>query len=79
MTPVDPVQFGRQMAQLEAMDSRVQRVESTVQAVDAKLDTVLETLAEKRGERRAALAIAGLAGTLVSIITTVVMKLTGHP
>lgn len=68
VSPVDPVEFGRHSAQLDALHTRLAHVEETITSVDAKLDTVLVTLAEKRGERRVAVAVAGFMGSLVGIL-----------
>ena len=68
MTMIDPVQFGRLEARVEAVSTRIDSVDRSVQAIDTKLDTVLNTLAEKRGERRMATAVAGFGGSLLGIL-----------
>ncbi len=71
---IDPVQFGVHEGRLQALDDRMCRVENTVEAINGKLDTIIESLAEKRGEWRATAYIAGLAGTLVSVIVAVAVQ-----
>ena len=65
MSPVDPVEFGRHSAQLDALHSRMCHVEEVIESMNTKLDSVLMTLAERRGERRFSFAAIGFLGTLV--------------
>jgi hypothetical protein len=78
MAPLDPVEFGRHSAQLEAMDNRLCKVETTVNTVNDKLDDVLMQLAEKRGERKAIATVATLAGGLGSLVITILYKWLEH-
>lgn len=65
---------GRHEAQIEALDSRLCRVETGVDSMNAKLDGVIERLAEKRGERRAVGYLAALVGAIASLIVTVLAR-----
>jgi hypothetical protein len=65
---VDPVAFGVFQGRLEAMDARLERVENTSQNISEKVDAVLVNLAEKRGERRVAVAMAGFLGSMLGLI-----------
>ena len=66
--------LGEHEAKLSGLDDRVCRVESTVNEVNDKLDKVLDSLAERRGERKAAAYIAGLAATVVSLLLSLAEK-----
>lgn len=66
---------GRHEALIEALDARLCRVETGVEGMNDKLDGVIVRLAEKRGERRAVVYVAGVVGTLVSLIFTVLARM----
>lgn len=68
MSPIDPVDFGRQQARLDAIEQRLMGLEGTVFGVDKKVETIIVTLAEKRGERRVATAVAGFGGSLLGLL-----------
>lgn len=61
MTTIDPVRFGRLEAKVDAMAEDVAAVYADVRAIR-------DTLAEKRGERRVAAAVAGFGGSLLGIL-----------
>lgn len=71
--------LGRHEAMLDGLDSRMSGVETKVDGVDKKLDSVLQYIAEKRGERRMLVAIAGLAGAAASVVVTVFKLIVGRP
>lgn len=64
--------LGRHEAMLDGLDGRMSRVEHTVTGFDRKLDTVLEHLAEKRGERKTLVLVASTIGALVSVFLTLI-------
>lgn len=70
----DPFKLGEHEGRLGALESGLLRVENTVDEVNSKLDTVLQTLAEQRGEKHATRTIAGAIATAVSIIIAVLAK-----
>lgn len=65
---------GRHEAQIEALDARMCRVETGVDSMNNKLDGVIERLAEKRGERRVVIYLAGMVGAFVSLVITVMAR-----
>lgn len=65
---------GRHEAQIAALDDRMCRVETGVESMNEKLDKVIVSLAEKRGERRVVVYLAGVVGAFVSLIVTVIAR-----
>jgi hypothetical protein len=74
MGTFDPVEFGEHRARLVGLDNRLVRVEMSLDEANVKLDTVINALAERRGERKAIATMATLAGGLGSLIVTMFYK-----
>lgn len=64
-------ELGRHAAQIQGLEDRTERIEQ-------KMDTVLEILAERKGERRTVAYIASAAGALASLLITALLKI-WHP
>lgn len=64
--------LGRHEAMLETLDARTSRIEG-------KLDAVLSTHDERRGERKMLVLVASAAATLVSVLIAAGKALLGHP
>jgi prefoldin subunit 5 len=61
-------ELGRHEAQIQALTDRTERIET-------KLDTVILTLSERKGERRTIAYVATAAGGFGSLLVTVLAKL----
>lgn len=65
---VDPVEFGKHAERISMLQTDVAELKTGMASANAKLDSVIVQLAEKRGERRMATAIAGFGGSLLGIL-----------
>ena len=74
----DAFRLGEHNARLDALDGTTTRIERKVDMLTESVEDALLALAEKRGERRAAVYIAGLAATLVSIVIAIVTRVLEH-
>jgi hypothetical protein len=70
----DSFELGRHEAQIAGLDSRMCRVEFTVNDINTKVDGIALSLAEKRGERKALAYIASAAGGLAALIVTLIVR-----
>ena len=63
MTPTqfDPVRFGRLESKVDSMADQLRELLDDVR-------TIRDSLAEKRGERRVATAVAGFGGSLLGLL-----------
>jgi len=67
--------LGQHDAQLRALEDRSERIEASVSGMHSKIDSVITTLAERRGERKTIAVLATLAGGLGSVVITVLLKI----
>ena len=67
--------LGQHDAQLRALEDRSERIEASVSGMHSKIDSVILTLAERRGERKTIAMLAVPAGAIASIIVTVLLKI----
>lgn len=75
---LDPFRLGEHEGRLQALDDRACRVEHKVDLLGDKLDTVLQSLSERRGERKAAAWIASSLATVISIVIALFARLADH-
>lgn len=73
---MDAFEIGQRLGNLDARCARVERVTSSM---DEKLDAIVVSLAEKRGERKVFIWLATAAGGLGSIIVTIIVKMWSQP
>lgn len=76
-TMIDPVEFGEIKATVVALQSQVRDVRDRQAAIDAKLDLVLDRMAEARGGWKALMMLGGASGSLGAGLTWLATHLKG--
>jgi phage shock protein A len=61
-------ELGYMKGTVEAMDTRLTKVETKVDSIDEKVDTILQKMSETKGEWKMISIIASISGTIGAVL-----------